>query len=395
MENIMNTDARPFDADNHYYEALDAFTRHLDPAWRARAVDVAEVRGRVRHVVGGRVSHAVTNPTFNPIVKPGCLYGYFRSNPDGRPREDYMRESEPIPAHYRNRDARISVMDEQGLSAVWMFPTLGVLYEHELRHDPQAVAVTFRAFNRWLDEDWGLHYQDRIFGVPYIPLVDVDFAVSELEWAIDGGARLVCMRPAAPNTAVGPRSPADPMFDPFWARVNEAGITVAIHSGESGYGFNGYAEDGPAQALGLVSPLKSVMHGDRPIMDFLSALICDKLFERFPNVRVATIENGAAYVDSLLSRLHKVHMQHIGYFGEDPADTFRRHIWINPFWEDDLDKIVEQVGADHVLFGSDWPHAEGLAQPLDYFADVAHLDTGSRNLVMRDNAVSLTQLQPV
>src|SRR5579862_5069802 len=70
-------DTRPFDADNHYYEPLDAFTRHLDPAWRVRTVEVAEIDGRIRHVVGGRVSRAVTNPTFNPIVKPGCLHGYF------------------------------------------------------------------------------------------------------------------------------------------------------------------------------------------------------------------------------------------------------------------------------------------------------------------------------
>src|SRR6476646_8014266 len=148
----MHADERPFDADNHYYEPIDAFTRHLDPVWRTRTVDVAEIRGRVRHVVGGKVNHAVTNPTFDPIVKPGCLYGYFRSNPENRTRDEYMAESEPIPAHYRNRDARLEVMDEQGLDAVWLFPTLGVLYEQDLKTDPDAAVVAFRSFNRWLEE---------------------------------------------------------------------------------------------------------------------------------------------------------------------------------------------------------------------------------------------------
>jgi predicted TIM-barrel fold metal-dependent hydrolase len=391
---VNQLDPRPFDADNHYYEPLDAFTRRLDAAWRGRTVDVAEIRGRIRHVVGGKVSQAVTNPTFDPIVKPGCLYGWFRSNPDGRPREEYLREREPIPAHYRERDARIKVMDEQGLSAVWMFPTLGVLYEHEMHNDPEAVAVAFRAFNRWLDEDWGLNYQDRIFGVPYIPLVDVDFAVEELEWALDNGARLICMRPAAPTTNVGPRSPADPMFDPFWSRVNEVGITVTVHGAESGYSFNGYSEDGPAQALGRTIPLRSIMNSQRPIMDFLAALICDRLFIRFPNVRVASIENGAGYLSDLLYRLHKAHRQHVGYWPEDPVETFREHIWINPFWEDDIDGLVRLIGPERALFGSDWPHAEGLAHPLDYLGHLEHLDDGSRQQIMRDNVRELTELRP-
>jgi predicted TIM-barrel fold metal-dependent hydrolase len=391
---VTDSDMRPFDADNHYYEPLDAFTRHLDPAWRSRTVDVAEIRGRIRHVVGGRVSQAVTNPTFDPIVKPGCLYGYFRSNPDGRPREEYLRESEPIPAHYRERDARLEVMDAQGLAAVWMFPTLGVLYEHELRDDPEAVTVAFRSFNRWLDEDWGLNHRDRIYGAPYIPLVDVDWAVEELEWALANDAHVICMRPAAPTTTEGPRSPAHPMFDPFWARVNEAGITVAVHGAESGYGYNGYAEDTPAEALGRTIPLKSIMNTERPIKDFLAAVVCDGLFTRFPNLRMASIENGAGFVDDLLQRLQKAHKQHIGYFPEDPIDTFREHVWVNPFWEDRIEPLVKLIGADRALFGSDWPHAEGLAAPLDYLADVEDLDEVSRDKVMRDNVRALSKLRP-
>ena len=76
-------DYRAFDADNHYYEALDAFTRHLDPRMGPRCVQWAEIGGRRYHVVAGRVSHAVVNPTFDPIAKPGALCRYFRGNPEG------------------------------------------------------------------------------------------------------------------------------------------------------------------------------------------------------------------------------------------------------------------------------------------------------------------------
>ena len=99
----------------------------------------------------------------------------------------------------------------------------------------------FRAFNRWLVEDWGTAYQNRIFAAPYISLADVDEAVAELEWALDQGARTVVIRAAAPRSTAGPRSPSDEMFDPFWARVNEAGITVVVHAGDAGLSSNGYA----------------------------------------------------------------------------------------------------------------------------------------------------------
>ena len=202
------------------------------------------------------------------------------------------------------------------------------------------------------------------------------------------------MRPAAPTTKLGPRSPGDAVYDPFWARVNEAGITVAIHGADSGYGYNGYAEDGPNDALGL-TPLRVLMNTDRPIRDFFTAIICDQLFIRFPNLRMASIENGAGYLKDLLPKLAKVHKQFGGYFAEDPVEVFREHVWINPFWEDEVDDVVEAMGPDRVLFGSDWPHAEGLVHPLDYLADVAHLDEAARDRIMRTNVMELTELRPV
>ena len=62
-----------------------------------------------------------------------------------------------------------------------------------------------------------------------------------------------------------------------------------------------------------------------------------------------------------------------GYFTEDPVETFRRNVWINPFWEDDVNEVVELMGADRVIFGSDWPHIEGMPQPLDYAVELKAL----------------------
>src|SRR3954471_22892201 len=165
-----------FDADNHYYEALNAFTRHLDPRLGPRCVQWCDIGGRQYQVVGGRVSRVVNNPTFDPIAKAGAMHDYFRGNPDGRNPLEFLRDREPIPAEYREPAARLARMEEFGLEAVWLFPTLGVLYEELLKHDPFAVTTTFRAFNEWLHDDWGFHFEDRIFSAPYISLCDVDWA---------------------------------------------------------------------------------------------------------------------------------------------------------------------------------------------------------------------------
>src|ERR1035437_4133768 len=233
-----------FDADNHYYEARDAFTRYLEPRMAERTVMEVAVNGGVRHLIGGRLNHAVTNPTFDPVSKPGALYAYFRGNPDGKDLRALLSDAEPIRPEYREPEARMSVMDAQQIEAAWLFPTLGVMYEEALKHDPEAVGIAFRAFNRWLDEDWGLNYRGRILAAPYISLADVGWAVAELEWALDRGARVICLRPVAPTCVGGPRSPGDTFFDPFWALANDAGITIAVHGGETGYSSHGYAADG-------------------------------------------------------------------------------------------------------------------------------------------------------
>ena len=390
-----STGGRPFDADNHYYEALDAFTRHLDPAWGPRTLQWAEIGGRQYHVVGGKVSRAVVNPTFDPVASPGVLKDYFRGNPNGDNPLDLLKARDRIKDEYRDRDARLATMDVHGLEKVWMFPTLGMVFEEELKHDPEAVAVLFRAFNRWVEEDWGFDYQDRIFAAPYITLADLDFACSELEWALDKGARTVVMRPAAPTTRDGQRPPTDPRFDPFWARVNEAGITVVVHAGDSGYSSNGYANDGFTSSFkgGVPQPIK-MLQLERPVEDFLASLIADQLFHRFPNVRVASVENGSGFLRGLFHRLDALGHKMSGWFPEDPVETFRRCIWINPFWEDDVHELLELMGPERVIFGSDWPHIEGMPTPLDYLEELTGLEQKVVDLVVRDNVAELNELRP-
>jgi len=414
------SDSRVFDADNHYYEALDAFTRYLDPGLGRRIVQWCEIDGRKYHVVAGKVNHAVVNPTFDPIARAGAMSEYFRGNPSGRTPMEYLAEREPIRPEYRDRDARLRVMDEQGIDKIWLFPTLGVLYEQPLVEDPEGVGIMCEAFNRWLDEDWGFAYQNRIFAAPYVSLADVDAAVRQLDWALDKGARVVVMRPAAPTTALGQRPPAFEWFDPFWARADEAGVTVVAHAGDSGYSLNGYGRGNFATGFGgggggfgrdtgrgrgddgsggrrrrRGGPSVAFVQFERAIYDFLASLILDDFFGRFPNVRVASVENGAEFLPDMFRKLRSARNKMPMLFDEDPVETFKRNIWINPFWEDDVNEVVECMGADRVLFGSDWPHIEGMRQPLDYLPELKAFDDDDKRRILRDNTEFLNTLQPL
>ena len=385
-----------FDCDNHYYEAPDAFTRHVPAAMQPRCVQWTEIDGRKRHVIGGAVDYSVGNPLFDPIAKAGVLHDYFKGNPRGKPAAELMRgDLEPQPAAYRDPAARLTRMDEQGLESIWLFPTLGVLYEEKLKDDTEALCTLFSGFNRWLDEDWGLA-GSRIFAAPYISLADVDWACAELEWALRRDARIIVMRPAAIWTSAGPLPPASPCFDPFWARADEAGVTVVIHTGNSGYSSNGYGAEG----FGLASvsmdhrPSVTGLVLERAANDFLLNLSFENLFERFPNLRVASIENGSGFLRGLLQQLEHAKSRNPWHFSEDPVALFREHVWINPFWEDDVEELIALMGPERVIFGSDWPHMEGLPDPRGILAEIGGLDDRAQSLFLRDNARQLNERRP-
>ena len=284
------TQPRPIDADNHYYEALDAFTRYQDKAMRTRGVQIMNEGKRVNVVIGGRVNRFIANPTFDPVIVPGSIDLFFRGQvPEGVDPKS-LAQIEPIHPEYQDRDKRIEVMDQQGLAAAILFPTQACGVEEALRNDPEATASTLSAFNRWLDEDWGFNYKDRIFSAPMISLADVDAAVRELDYLLKAGTRVVHVRPAPVPGDDGPRSLGDPLHDPVWAKLAEAGVPVAFHLGDSGYTRYAAAWGGNENFepfVGKPDPLSQLIVADRAIHDTMASLIVHGVFTRHPKLRVA------------------------------------------------------------------------------------------------------------
>jgi predicted TIM-barrel fold metal-dependent hydrolase len=388
---MATVDFDAFDADNHYYEATDAFTRHLPPSF-GKLVQWAEIGGKQRMIVDNKIFRFIPNPTFDPVARPGCLDDYFRGKVAGDDIRQAFGALEPISPAYREPAARVDLMDSQRLAGCFLFPTLGVGVEEALLHDPDALHAVFHGFNEWMHDDWTFNYRERIFAAPYICLQDPARAEAEVEYALSAGARVVVMRSGPVRGPSFSRSPGDAMYNGVWARIAEAGILAAYHSGDAGYGR--YADEwgggGDFQAF-RNDPFRHVTGGHRPIYDTVAALVCHGVFRRHPNLRVATIESGSDWVPLLLHALEKSYGQTpAAYELVDPAQQVRDHVWVSPYYEDNLPQLRDELGADKMIFGSDYPHAEGLADPLSFVNDLPGFSADDIRLVMRENGLALS-----
>ena len=387
----MSTDFLPIDADNHYYEPLDAFTRHLSPEFKRRGVQVVKNGTHTELLMGGRVNEFIPNPTFDPVIVPGCMDLQFRGQiPAGVDPRSLMKV-EPISDAYRNREVRLAKLTEQGLGAALLFPTLGCGVEEALAGDIPATMASLSAFNRWLHEDWGFSYQDRLLAVPMISLADPVLAAAEVDSLLERGARVVHVRPAPVPAGGGKgRSLGDPVHDAVWARLAEASVPVAFHLGDSGYNKFASAWGAPEHFVPFrqADPLGKVLVSDRAIHDTMASLIVHGVFTRHPGLRVASIENGSDWVHLLLKHLRKQANQTPWYFEDDPLDTIRQSIWVTPYYEEDLRALADVIGVDRILFGSDWPHGEGLAEPISFDAELRDFGPDDRRKIMRENCAA-------
>lgn len=379
-----------FDADNHLYETKDALTKYLPERYK-NAVDYVEVRGRTKIVVRGQISEYIPNPTFDVVARPGAQEDYYRhGNPEGKSyREIFGEPMRSIPA-FREPAARIELMNSQGLDRTLMFPTLASLVEERMKDDPELTHAVIHALNEWLYETWQFNYEDRIFTTPVITLPIVDKAMEELDWVLERGARVVLIRPAPVPGYRGSRSFGLPEFDPFWQKVVDADILVAMHSSDSGY--ERYANDwmgSGTEMLPFQPQSFRMLQAWRPIEDTVAALLCHGALSRFPALKIAVIENGSSWVEPLMKALKNQYKKMPQDFLEDPLEVFKRNIFISPFWEEDLGELAQLVGEDNVLFGSDYPHPEGLAEPASYLKELAGLPEETVAKIMGGNLARL------
>ena len=384
---------RLVDFDQHSYEAEDCFTRFMPKAKLDRAVyPVKLASGRKVLLANDRVVTALENDLDQAYV-PGSLAEMLKQRASGSTAES-ERFYEPIQREYRDRDARLRQLTEQQIERSIMYPGGWALMAEAYLSGVDTLYDNLESFNRWIDEDWGFAYRDRIYAPALLSLRDLDRACAELDRVLAAGARFILLQ-AGP--AYG-RSPGDPYFDPFWARLNEAHASVAYHIGEFHYQENVASQWG----WGLVPPFQfsawqwQNTYGERPITDTLSALIFDNLFGRYPNINVLVSEFGSEWVPHFIRHMDK--SRGMGRNGpwlggrltDRPSAIFKQHVRVVPYPEDDTVGLVDKLGtAECLVMGSDWPHAEGLREPADFYARVEGLGEENRRGFLRDNGLKL------
>ena len=128
---------------------------------------------------------------------------------------------------------------------------------------------------------------------------------------------------------------------------------------------------------------------DRSISDTFAALICHGALDRFPELQLVSIENGGMWVPELFRHLTTAHGKMPFAFPSHPVERFLTSVWVSPYFEDDMPLLKDLLGVDRLLFGSDFPHAEGLPEPLNFIDELEGFSDDEVRKVMRDNACRL------
>ncbi|HVX22299.1 MAG TPA: amidohydrolase family protein [Acidimicrobiales bacterium] len=388
------------DADNHFYENRDSFTRHLEPKFEDQAIHLVGEGPKAYWMVGERrySFSNINNVDWAPA--PGSREEFFAAKQDQtfveRAGVEMIDPKEHPPLV--DKSARLELMDAQGLDAILQVPTMAVMLEPDYTLTDDGWYANIRAFNRWAEDEWGFGTDGRIFSTALISPRNPDLAVEELERVAAAGAKFVVLGKAGP---IQGRSPADRIFDRFWAAIQDLDLITVQHIGNSGYTelFSAAWGEDPHPFLRDLSPFQHfTCLIDRPIADTMANLVLNNLFGRFPKLKMVVLEYGSRWVWDLLPGIDKAAKMGAqgrwpgGKFTDLPSDVFKEHVWVSPFPEEDPVALLEMLPADRLLFGSDYPHSEGLREPLTYASKLAGLDDDTVHAILRGNAARLMGL---
>ena len=284
----MTLDYKAIDVDNHYYEPIDAFTRHLPKKFKRRGVQMVADGKRTLAVIGDRVNHFIPNPTFDPIIEPGCLDLLFRGEiPEGVDPASLMKVDR-LAEHpeYQNRDARVKVLDNQ--------EPRDRVHAADIRLRCRGGAASTTSTRRWRRCTRSTCGSTRT-GDSTDPITGSSRRRSS-RWPIRtrpsrrssscwrAGPRWCWCGPRRCRASVKPRSLGDPLHDPVWARLAEAGVPVGFHLSDSGYLAIAALWGGKStfEGFGAKDPLDQILLDDRAIHDTMASMIVHQVFTRHP-----------------------------------------------------------------------------------------------------------------
>ncbi len=353
---------RLFDADSHIMELPDFLINHADPAMRDRLPPIDYTRSSMDEGEGWKLAKAGGHDrAYAAELESLGGVGLIRG----------PKEEKALGA-FDSADRR-RALDLLGFQKQLVFSTLSGTVVFDRRLNPEIQYGAARAHNRGMANFCG--EDARMMAVASIPLQDPAFAIRELETVMSEKVEAVWV----PHGDAGGRSPGHQDFDPFWARLAEAGIPFVIHVG-------GYPLQLPKVWMNNGQPVpqdwmgggENVRGKDFTIMHhaperFLSSLLLDGVFERFPGLRGASVELGAGWAPAFIERLDDL----VAIFGRTepalrafkrkPSEQLTQQFGFTPFPTENVARLVERSNSDLYLFSSDYPHAEGGRNPIGNF----------------------------
>jgi predicted TIM-barrel fold metal-dependent hydrolase len=288
---------------------------------------------------------------------------------------------------------RSRALDLLGFSSQLVFSTFSL----GLFAFSQDLAVVYggtSAHNRMMAEF--CNQDPRLVGVGFLPLHDPERSLAAVDEALELGCGALWVA-HAPSAG---RSPAHTDNDPVWAKVQEAGVPLVLHIGG---GRNTIArawhQNGRPRPVDLHGGGENLRAKDLPSVHhaaetFLTAMVLDGVFERFPDLRCGVIEMGASWVPSLLHRLDYAARSFsrtepmLAELTLEPSEYVRRQVRFTPFPGEDVAELIAGSGPELYLFSSDYPHPEGTRDPIGRFErsfDEHHTDEAARQRFYEDN----------
>jgi predicted TIM-barrel fold metal-dependent hydrolase len=389
-----------FDADNHLYENQDALTKFLPPEYEG-VIKYVDIGGRTKLAIRDRISDYIPNPTFGKVAAPGASgmdvtkggggFGNFAEAGAGGLHQRKLVVMPGIDAFF-DPEPRLELMKEMGIDRTLLWPTLASALEERVADAPDVARVVVHALNQWMHEHWSYVYSDALYVTPIITLADgIGHALAELEYVHERGAKIFLIRVAPVPTWQGRKSFALPEFDPFWERVQELDIVVGMHSGDPGYhrylneweGL-GDQEMSIAKNARRANPAFTILSSQKDnLVDAMASIIGHGLATRFPKLKFMPVEFASSWVRPFYERLQRAWERSSVLFDEDPVEVFHRNVWVHVFHEPNPQGIIDLgVPVDHLMFGSDFPHPEGMADPLAYSDIVKDLPYEQQELIM-------------
>jgi predicted TIM-barrel fold metal-dependent hydrolase len=382
------------DADAHIMETPTWLRDHADPEMRDRIEPLEYTSGNELRQTG------------DPEEQLRDLRAAFDRIADKHRSEDYRSVEEAEIMQRKNFAATGSFLAEHrpralellGFSSQLIFNTFHNrrLHDWEHRGDPDLAYGVARAHNRGMLEFCSV--DSRLLATCYVPLSDFDRAVAMADEALAQGAAALLVASGCPAG----HSPSHRELDPVWARAQEAGIPVVFHVGgtddliDPNYFRNGLPI--PPDFHGGEENFRSVdyMGIPHPPMQTLATMIFDGVFERFPELRVGVIEQGAIWLPSWMRQMESAfdafvrHEERLQGLSLRPSEYVQRQIRATPYPTEDVGWIIEQAGPEVCLFSSDYPHVEGGRKPYERFeASLGDASDEIRDRFYCDNFVDL------